>query len=113
MAVYLSHNIIDDAIALASHHKIHPSTLMAIVNAAPKQTSKTCSLAERAVNNLINLNSSETNERANWFLQKLYANAKRRDKELVKSLIQRIYNKPENKRKTHFVKQLKANFEFI
>ncbi len=113
LAVYLSHNIIDDAIALASHHKIHPGTLMAIVNAAPIQSSKTCSLAERAVNHLINLNSSETNERANWFLQKLYTNSKPRDKALVKDLIQRIYNKPENKRKTHFVKQLKANFEFI
>jgi uncharacterized Zn finger protein len=113
IAVYLSHNIIDDAIALGAQHNIHPSTLMAITNAAPKLTPKTCALAERAVNNLINLNSNETNDRASWFLQKLYSNAKAQDKELVKEVIQRVYDKPENKRKTRFVKQLKANFDFI
>ena len=113
ISIYLSHNIVDDAIALASQHKIHPSTLMAIANAAPKHSYKTCALAERAVNNLVNLNSNETNDRANWFLQKLYANAKSEDKELIRTVIQNVYNKPENRRKSRFVKQLKANFEFV
>lgn len=113
IAIYLSHNIVDRAIALASRYKPHPSTLMAVANAAPRHSQKTCALAERAVNNLVSLNSNETNDRANWFLQKLYANAKPQDKELIKSVILQIYNKPENKRKTGFVKQLKANFEFI
>jgi len=109
IAIYLSHNIIDDAIALASQHKVHPSTLMAIANAAPRHTYKTCALAERAVNNLVNLNSNETVDRANWFLQKLYANAKPKDKQLIATVIQNIYTKPENRRKSRFVKQLKAN----
>ena len=113
IAIYLSHNIIDDAIALASQHKVHPSTLMAIANAAPRHTYKTCALAERAVNNLVNLNSNETVDRANWFLQKLYANAKPKDKQLIATVIQNIYTKPENRRKSRFVKQLKANFEFL
>jgi len=113
IAIYLSHNIVDDAIALAGQHKPHPSTLMAIVNAAPRHSSKTCALAERAVNHLVKLNSNETSDRANWFLQKLYANAKPKDKELIKEVIQRIYSKPENKRKSNFVKQLKVNFEFV
>lgn len=113
IAIYLSHNIVDDAIALASQHKVHPSTLMAIANAAPRHTYKTCTLTERAVNNLVNLNSNETIDRANWFLQKLYANAKPKDKELIATVIENIYNKPENKRKSRFVKQLKANFEFL
>jgi len=113
ITIYLSHNIVDDAIGLAGQHKIHPSTLMAVANAAPRHTKKTCALAERAVNSLVKLNSNETNDRANWFLQKLYSNAKSDDKSLVKELIQSVYQKPENKRKTNFVKQLKANFEFI
>jgi uncharacterized Zn finger protein len=113
IAIYLTHNIVDDAIALASQHKIHPSTLMAITNAAPRHSYKTCAMAERAVNNLVNLNSNETNDRANWFLQKLYTHAKSEDKELIKTVIQNVYNKPENRRKSRFVKQLKANFEFI
>ena len=113
ITIYLIHNIVDDAIALASQHKIHPSTLMAIANAAPRHSYKTCALAERAVNNLVNLNSNETNDRANWFLQKLYSHAKSEDKELIKTVIQNVYNKPENRRKSRFVKQLKANFEFI
>jgi uncharacterized Zn finger protein len=113
IAIYLSHNIVDDAIALASQHKIHPGTLMAIVNAAPRHSQKTCALAERAVNNLVNLNSNETIDRANWFLQKLYANAKADDKTLIQTVIQRIYTKPDNKRKSRFIKQLKANFEFL
>ena len=113
ITIYLSHNIVDDAIALAGQHKIHPSSLMAIANAAPRHSQKTCALAERAVNSLVMLNSNETNDRANWFLQKLYSNAKPHDKNLVKELIQSVYQKPENKRKANFVKQLKANFEFI
>lgn len=113
ITIYLSHNIVDDAIALASQHKIHPSTLMAIANAAPRHSYKTCTLAERAVNHLVNLNSNETIDRANWFLQKLYANAKSADKKLIETVIQNVYTKPENKRKTRFVKQLKANFEFL
>jgi hypothetical protein len=113
ITIYLGHNIVDDAIALASQHKIHPSTLMAIVNAAPRHSQKTCALAERAVNNLVNLNSNETIDRANWFLQKLYAHAKADDKTLIQTVIQRIYTKPDNKRKSRFVKQLKANFEFL
>lgn len=113
IAIYLSHNIVDDAIALAGQHKVHPSTLMAVANAAPRHSTKTIGLAERAVVNLIKLNSGETNDRANWFLQKLYVNAKPQDKALIKEMIQRLYSKPENKRKTNFVKQLKANFEFI
>ena len=113
VAVYLTHNIVDDAISLASQHKLHPSSLMAITNAAPRHSSKTCALAERAVNHLVSLNSNETNDRANWFLQKLYSNAKPNDKELIKNLIKRMYDKPENKRKSNFIKQLKANFEFI
>jgi len=113
IAIYLSHNIVDDAIALAGQHKVHPSTLMAVANAAPLHSTKTIGLAERAVVNLIKLNSGETNDRANWFLQKLYVNAKPQDKALIKEMIQRLYSKPENKRKTNFVKQLKANFEFI
>jgi len=113
IAIYLSHNIVDDAIALAGQHKVHPSTLMAVANAVPRHSTKTIGLAERAVVNLIKLNSGETNDRANWFLQKLYVNAKPQDKALIKEMIQRLYSKPENKRKTNFVKQLKANFEFI
>ena len=113
ITIYLSHNIVDDAIALASQHKIHPSTLMAIANAAPRHSYKTCTLAERAVNHLVNLNSNETIDRANWFLQKLYANAKPADKKLIQTVIQNVYTKPENKRKTRFVKQLKVNFEFL
>jgi len=113
IAIYLSHNIVDDAIALAGQHKVHPSTLMAVANAAPRHSTKTIGLAERAVVNLIKLNSGETNDRANWFLQKLYVNAKPQDKALIKEMIQRLYSKPENMRKTNFVKQLKANFEFI
>ena len=113
ITIYLSHNIVDDAIALASQHKIHPSTLMAIANAAPRHSYKTCTLAERAVNHLVNLNSNETIDRANWFLQKLYANAKPKDKKLIETVIQNVYTKPENKRKTRFVKQLKVNFEFL
>jgi len=113
IAIYLSHNIVDDAIALAGQHKVHPSTLMAVANAVPRHSTKTIGLAERAVVNLIKLNSGETNDRANWFLQKLYVNAKPQDKALIKEMIQRLYSKPENRRKTNFVKQLKANFEFI
>jgi len=113
IAIYLSHNIVDDAIALAGQHKVHPSTLMAVANAVPRHSTKTIGLAERAVVNLIKLNSGETNDRANWFLQRLYVNAKPQDKALIKEMIQRLYSKPENKRKTNFVKQLKANFEFI
>ena len=113
VAVYLAHNIVDDAISLASQHKLHPSSLMAITNAVPRHSSKTCALAERAVNHLVSLNSNETNDRANWFLQKLYSNAKPNDKELIKHLIKRMYDKPENKRKSNFIKQLKGNFEFI
>lgn len=113
IAIYLIHNIVDHAIALAGQHKPHPSTLMAVANAAPRHSRKTCVLAERAVNQLVYLNSNETHDRANWFLQKLYANAQTQDKELIKDLILRIYNKPDNKRKSGFVKQLKANFEFI
>ena len=113
IAIYLSHNIVDDAISLASQHKVHPSSLMAIVNAAPRQSDKTSKLAERAVNNLVNLNSSETNERAIWFLHKLYNNCKEYDKERVTSVIQNVYLKPDNKRRTQFIKQLKANFSFL
>jgi hypothetical protein len=113
ITIYLSHNIVDDAIALASQHKIHPSTIMAVTNAAPRHSHKTCALAERAVNNLVNLNSNETIDRANWFLQKLYANAKPQDKELIQTVIRNLYTKPENKRKSRFVKQLKVNFDFV
>ncbi len=113
IAVYLGHNIIDDAIALASQHKVHPSSLMAIVNAAPRQSEKTCTLAERAVNNLVNLNSNETNDRAIWFLHKLYSKVKESDRVKLKNVINKVYAKPENKRKTAFVKQLKGTFDFI
>ena len=86
---------------------------MAIVNAAPKQSDKTCALAERAVNNLVNLNSNETNDRAIWFLHKLYSKVQDSDRVKLKSMISKVYAKPENKRKKAFVKQLKGTFDFI
>jgi len=113
IAVYLRHNILDDAISLAGQHQVHPSTLMAICNAVPKHTLKTTALVERAVNSLIKLNSKETNDRANWFLHKLYNNAKPQDKGLLRETVLSIYATPENKRKTSFVKQLKLHFDFI
>lgn len=111
--VYLSNNIVDDAIALALQHNVHPGSLMAVANAAPVINDKVCRIVERAASNLINLGSNETYDRANWFLQKLYAKSKPKDQAALKTVIEHIYNKPEVKRKSNFIKGLKANFDFI
>ena len=86
---------------------------MAVANAAPVINDKVCRIVERAASNLINLGSNETYDRANWFLQKLYAKSKPKDQAALKTVIEHIYNKPEVKRKSNFIKGLKANFDFI
>lgn len=111
--VYLSNNIVDDAIQLVMQHKVHPGSLMAVANAAPVISDKVCHIVERAASNLINLGSNETYERANWFLKKLYSKSKPKDQAQLKTVIMHLYNQPENKRKSNFIKGLKANFDFI
>jgi uncharacterized Zn finger protein len=111
--VYLHYNIVDEATALVLQHKVHPGSLMAVANAAPVISDKVCRVIERAASNLINLGSNETYERANWFLKKLYSKANSKDRAAIKTVIEYIYNQPEIKRKTNFIKGLKANFDFI
>lgn len=111
--VYLSNNIVDDAIALALQHNVHPGSLMAVANAAPVINDKVCRIVERAASNLINLGSNETYDRANWFLQRLYAKSKTKDQAALQTVIEHIYNKPDIKRKSNFIKGLKANFDFL
>ena len=111
--VYLSYNIINEAVDLALMHNIHPSSLMAVANAAPVINDKVCRIIERATSNLINLGSNETYQRANWFLHKLYTKSKPKDQAAIRTVIDYIYNKPEVKRKSNFIKGLKANFDFL
>ena len=111
--VYLSYNIINEAVDLALQHNIHPSSLMAVANAAPVINDKVCRIIERATSNLINLGSNETYQRANWFLHKLYTKSKPKDQAAIRTVIDYIYNKPEVKRKSNFIKGLKANFDFL
>ncbi len=111
--IYLANMRVGSAIKLANHHTMHPGIWMAVVNAAPEQSAATARLIEKAVASLINLGGNETYERANWFLQKLYAKSSTKDQAVIKAAILDIYNRPENKRKTNFIKGLKSNFDFI
>jgi uncharacterized Zn finger protein len=111
--VYLHYNIVDQATALVLQHNVHPGCLMAVANAAPVISDKVCRVIERAASNLINLGSNETYDRANWFLKKLYLKSESKDQAAIRTVIEYIYSQPEVKRKTNFIKGLKANFDFI
>jgi len=111
--IYLANQRVGSAIKLANHHTMHPGTWMAVVNAAPEQTGATARLIYKAVANLINLGSNDTYERANYFLHKLYSKSSSQDQDVIKTAILDIYNLPEHKRKSNFIKGLKANFDFI
>lgn len=113
VTVYLTNNIVDKAVALVLQHNVRPGSLMAVANAAPVINEKVCRVVERAASNLINLGSNETYERANWFLHKLYAKSNPKDQSALKTVIQYLYNQPEVKRKSNFIKGLKANFDFL
>lgn len=111
--VYLSNNIVNEATTLALQHNIHPSSLMAVANAAPVVNEKVCRIVERAASNLINLGSNETYERANWFLKRLYDKSSPKDQAALKTVVEYLYSQPDIKRKSNFIKGLKANFDFI
>lgn len=113
VSVYLHYNIVDQATALVLQHNVHPGSLMAVANAAPIISDKVCRVIERAASNLINLGSNETYERANWFLKKLYSKSNSKDRAAIRTVIEYIYSQPDIKRKTNFIKGLKANFDFI
>ena len=109
--IYLNYKMAHRAISLAKQHKLKPSTLMAIVNALPKLEASSARIMERAANILASLNSSETNDRAIAFLQKVEAKVDVQQQKLFRSSVLNIY--AENKRKSQFIKKLKSAFAFI
>lgn len=113
VSIYLDNNDVNNALALANVHALHPSTLMGIVNAVPRHTDQTFELIERATNILVNLGNNEVYDRALTFLQKQPAKLTEDQMDQFNALIKRIYAKPENLRKTKFVKRLKSEFPFL
>lgn len=113
VAIYLDEDQISEAIALASQYPLHPSTLMGIVNATSELSKPTFKLIERAANYLVGLGNNEVYERAIEFLKRQPAKLTEDQQELFEALITRIYSKPDNLRKTNFVKGLKSAFPFL
>ena len=113
VAIYLDEDQVSEAIALASQYPLHPSTLMGIVNATPQLSKPTFKLIERAANYLVGLGNNEVYDRAIEFLKKQPAKLTEDQQELFEALITRIYSKPDNLRKTNFVKSLKSAFPFL
>lgn len=109
--IYLNYNMAHKAISLAKQHKLKPGTLMAIVNALPKLEASSARIMERATNILASLNSSETNDRAIAFLQKVENKLDTQQQKLFRTSVLNIY--AENKRKSQFIKKLKNAFAFI
>ena len=113
VAIYLDEDQVSEAIALDSQYPLHPSTLMGIVNATPQLSKPTFKLIERAANYLVGLGNNEVYDRAIEFLKKQPAKLTEDQQELFEALITRIYSKPDNLRKTNFVKSLKSAFPFL
>ena len=109
VALYLQEGRQNEASGLALRFKLKPGTLMAIVNHAERLGSNELTIAERACNFLIAFGNHETNSRAIAFLNKIeqrFAN----DQKAFRALINTIYERPENKRKINFTKELKKEF---
>jgi len=109
--IYLNYRMPQKALSLAKQHNLRPGTLMAVVNTLPRLETSSARIMERAVNALANFNSSETTDRAIAFLQKVESKLNAEQIPLFKSSVLNIYE--QNKRRTSFIKKLKAAFPFI
>lgn len=109
VALFLQENRQQDATDLAIRFKLKAGTLMAIVKNGPSLGTNELKLAERACNYLIAFGSHETNTRAIAFLS-LLKKRFAKQQNAFKILINKIYQRPENKRKINFTKELKLEF---
>ena len=113
VALFLNEGRQKEAATLASSNKLKPGTLMAIVNHANSLSKTEVKLAEQACNYLIAFGSHDTNARAIAFLNKI-RECFTKDQQAFTNLVNTIYQRPENKRKINFTKELKSEFaDFI
>lgn len=111
--IHLASQDLKSAYQLSDRYLMRVDLLMAIVDATKTFTEKTFTLIERISNHIVRIASNSAYDNAVTFLQQQEARLDGTDKDRFYKTVLSIYNEPQNKRKTNFVKRLKTAFPLL